>query len=128
MLILEVSGQLPPKGEPLIADVAAVEEQLPSVDRPHVMVETPGSRGNVEAVWLRAGVAFLRVRLEVIDQCVRRLVCLVAEGALVGTGLNVTIANVLHEPGGSWGGKGVEILYTVIYRTLTSSCNVLNWC
>ena len=129
MLILEVSGQLPPKGEPLIADVAAVEEQLPSVDRPHVMVETPGSRGDVEAVWLRAGVAFLCVCLEVIDQCVRRLVRLVAEGALMGTGLNVTIANVLHEPGGSWRGEGVEIyMYTVIYRTLTSSCNVLNWC
>ena len=91
------------------------------------MVETPGSCGDVEAVWFRAGVAFLRVCLEVIDQCVSRLVRLVAKGALMGTGLNVTIANVLHEPGGSWRGEGVEI-YTVIYRTLTSSCNILNWC
>jgi amino acid permease len=43
------------------------------------------------------------VRLEVVDQCVRRLVRLVAEGTLMGTGLNVTIANVLHESGWSWG-------------------------
>ena len=67
MLILEVSGQLPPEREPLVADMAAVEEQLPSMDRSHVMIEAPGRRCNVETVWLRAGVAFLCVRLEVID-------------------------------------------------------------
>lgn len=84
MLILEVFGQLPPEREPLVADMAAVEEQFSSMDGSHVVVEVPGRRGYVEAVWLGARIALFRVRLEVVDQRVCRLVCLVTEWTLVG--------------------------------------------
>ena len=98
MFIFQMLSELPPQGEPCVANVTAVKKLNSAMSRLQVMVESSYGSGNVVAVWYRAGVALLPVGLKVIDQGLCHLEGLVAEGTFVRPGPHVTIANVLHKP------------------------------